>query len=177
MRGCCRTVLLGVGSLALACGCAPEETETPPALELTGRVVDAAEILDEQFEKNLTQRLELLEQDTNVQLVIATIPDLQGYDISDYGYQLGRDWGIGDAERNDGLMILVAPNERKVRIEVGLGLEGLVKDEEAAEIIRTGILPKFRTGDFENGISQGVDGLIVEVTPIEPKPAELKEAA
>jgi len=156
-------------ALALTGACAAEtDTVAPaPALELTGRVVDAAEILDEQFEQALTQRLELLEQETSVQLVVVTTPDLRDQLIADYSLDLANAWGVGDAERNDGLLILVAPNERKVRIEVGLGLEGLVEDEEASKIISTAILPSFRTGDYENGIINGVDGLIVEVTPIE----------
>ncbi len=172
MRGHRLTILFAVAPLVLTSGCANEEVVTPPALELTGRVVDAADILDEQFEQDLTERLALLEQDTDVQLVVVTTPDLMGQMIDVYSLELANNWGIGDAERNDGLMILVAPNERKVRIEVGLGLEDIIKDEEAAEIIQTGVLPNFRAGDFAGGIAKGVDGLIAEVTPV-----ELKEAA
>ena len=92
--------------------------------------------------------------------------------MAEYSVDLGRSWGIGDADRDDGLLLVVAPNERKVRIEVGYGLEASVRDEEAAEIIQEAILPSFRQGDYETGIRQGVDQLIVEVTPY-----ELKEAA
>jgi uncharacterized protein len=94
----------------------------PQFPELTGRVVDNADILTPEAEAALTAKLAALETQTQRQLVVATVPDLQGYDISDYGYQLGRAWGLGDAERNDGALLLVAPNDRKVRIEVGYGL-------------------------------------------------------
>ncbi|MDX1704717.1 MAG: TPM domain-containing protein, partial [Altererythrobacter ishigakiensis] len=107
--------------------------------ELTGRVVDAANIIDDATEAELAQELAALEAQSQRQLVIATIPDLQGYDITDYGYQLGREWGIGDAERNDGALLIVAPNERKVRIEVGYGLEGYLTDAYSALIIQNAI--------------------------------------
>ncbi|MEP3110679.1 MAG: TPM domain-containing protein [Erythrobacter sp.] len=134
--------------------------------------MDAAEILTPQFEDQLTTRLAELEAETKVQLVVAATPDLKGHDISDYSFELANAWGIGSKERNDGLMVLVAPKERKVRIEVGLGLEASVKDEEAAKIVEEAIIPAFQNGDFEKGISRGVDRLIIEVSP-----AQLKEAA
>ncbi|QUL39303.1 TPM domain-containing protein [Erythrobacter sp. JK5] len=168
-----RLFLIGCAAL-LAAGCAAEADDSAiaPALELTGRVVDAASILSPAFEAETTAVLEQLESDTGVQLVVATTPDLQGYEINDYSLNLARSWGLGSKERDDGLLILVAPNERKVRIEVGRGLEASVKDEEAASIIQDGILPHFREGDFEAGLRAGVDGLMKEVTPY-----ELKEAA
>ncbi len=155
-------------------GCAAEAEEPavePPALERTGRVVDAAGILSPEFEKQLTEKLLMLEQDTLVQLVVTTTPDLEGRDISEYSLDLANDWGLGSEERNDGMVILVAPNERTVRIEVGRGLEASVKDEEAAEIIRRVMIPQFENGDFEIGIDAGVDSLIVEVTPYQSKEA------
>ncbi|MEZ5695109.1 MAG: TPM domain-containing protein [Sphingomonadaceae bacterium] len=154
-------------------GCAAKgDAPPPPALELTGRVVDAADIIATPVEAQLTSQLEQLEADTGVQLVVATTPSLEGKDILVYSVDLARAWGIGDAKRNDGLMLLVAPNEREVRIEVGYGLESTVKDEEADEILQQAVLPEFRKGSFERGIMQGVDRLILEVTP-----AEMKEAA
>ena len=86
---------------------------------LSGRVVDEANLLSPEAERSLTARLQALEESTGRQMVVATIPDLQGYPIEDYGYQLGRSWGIGDAKRDDGVLLIVAPNDRKVRIEVG----------------------------------------------------------
>ncbi|MCB2013813.1 MAG: YgcG family protein [Sphingobium sp.] len=125
--------------------------------ELTGRVVDAANILDPAQEAALTAKLENLEQQSQRQLVVATIPDLQGYEIADYGYRLGDHWGVGDKERDDGVILIVAPNDRKVRIEVGYGLEGILPDILAGRIIRNAIIPRFKADDYPGGISAGVD--------------------
>lgn len=169
-----RTFLSVVAALALsACAADAEEGPAPPpALELTGRVVDAAGILSTDFERELTGRLAKLEDETQVQLVVATTPDLADRAIADYSLDLARAWGIGHADRSDGLLLLVAPAERKVRIEVGRGLEASVKDEVTAQILRDDVLPQFGTGDFESGIRVGVDALAGEVTP-----SNLKEAA
>jgi uncharacterized protein len=91
---------------------------------LTGRVVDEAAVLDQAAEARLTAKLADLEAKTTTQLVVVTLRSLQDYDIADYGYQLGRHWGIGQKGKNNGAMLMVAPTERKVRIEVGYGLEG-----------------------------------------------------
>lgn len=133
-----------------------------PALD-GQRVVDEANIIDAGTEAELTQKLEALEQQSQRQLVVVTLPDLQGYDIAYYGYQLGREWGIGDAERNDGALLIVAPNERKVRIEVGYGLEGYLTDAYSALIIQNAILPRFREGDMPGGIVAGTDAIITQL--------------
>ncbi|MBU2586947.1 MAG: YgcG family protein [Alphaproteobacteria bacterium] len=135
----------------------------PAFPELTGRVVDNADILSPEAEARLAAKLEALETQSQRQLVVATIPDLQGYDISDYGYQLGRAWGLGDAQRNDGALLLIAPNDRKVRIEVGYGLEGYLTDALSALIIQNQILPAFRDGDFPGGIEAGTDAIITQL--------------
>ena len=168
-----RPILASVAALLLAGACAADQSPQPEsALELTGRVVDAAEILEPDFEAELTQTLAQLEEDTLVQLVIATTPDLEGQSIEEYSLDLARGWAIGSAQRDDGLLVLIAPNERKVRIEVGYGLEASVKDEEAAQIIQDDMLPSFRNEDFQSGVAAGVERLIQEVTPI-----QLEEAA
>ncbi|TNE51102.1 MAG: methanol dehydrogenase, partial [Sphingomonadales bacterium] len=131
--------------------------------ELSGRVVDEANIIPDEVEQQLTQQLEALEQQSQRQLVVATVPDLQGYDISDYGYQLGRYWGIGDAERNDGALLIVAPNERKVRIEIGYGLEGIMTDALSSLIIQNQIVPRFRDGDMPGGIVAGTNALVQQL--------------
>lgn len=131
--------------------------------ELTGRVVDNADLLTPEAEAALSAKLEALEAQSQRQLVVATVPDLQGYDIADYGYQLGRAWGLGDAERNDGALLLVAPNDKKVRIEVGYGLEGYLTDALSALIIQNQILPRFRDGDFPGGIEAGTDAIIAQL--------------
>ncbi|MXO62193.1 TPM domain-containing protein [Qipengyuania oceanensis] len=132
----------------------------PSFPELTGRVVDNADLLSPEEEAQLTAQLEGLETRTQRQLVVATIPDLEGYDIADYGYQLGRAWGIGDAERNDGALLIVAPNDRKVRVEIGYGLEGVMTDALSSVIIQQDILPRFRDGDMAGGIIAGTDALV-----------------
>ncbi|MEP6241014.1 TPM domain-containing protein, partial [Erythrobacter sp.] len=130
---------------------------------LSGRVVDTADIIPADVEAQLTAKLEALETQSQRQLVVTTVPNLQGYDISDYGYQLGREWGLGDAERNDGALLIVAPNDRKVRIEVGYGLEGYLTDALSSVIIQNEVLPRFRDGDMPGGIVSGTDAIIAQL--------------
>ena len=131
---------------------------------LTGRVVDAANILSPQVETDLTTKLETLERTTGRQLVVATVSDLQGYEIEDYGYQLGRAWGIGEKGKNTGAILLVAPNERKVRIEVGYGLEPILTDALSSVIIQTVVLPKFKAGDLPGGVTAGTDAIVQQLS-------------
>jgi len=130
---------------------------------LTGRVVDAANVIPADQEARLGEKLAALEAGTQRQLVVVTLPDLQGYDIADYGYRLGRHWGIGDKERNDGALLIVAPKERKVRIEVGYGLEGILTDGLSSLIINQSIVPRFKAGDMPGGIEAGVDALVAQL--------------
>lgn len=132
--------------------------------KLTGRVVDGANLLDPQQEAQLEAKLSGLEKQSGRQLVIATLPDLQGYDIADYGYRLGRAWGIGSKELNNGALLIVAPKERKVRIEVGYGLEGILTDALSSRIIRNTIVPRFKANDYPGGIAAGTDALIQLLT-------------
>jgi uncharacterized protein len=128
---------------------------------LSGRVVDAANLLSPEVEAQLSARLQALEATSSDQLVVATVPSLQGYEIEEYGYRLGRAWQIGQGERlNNGVILLVAPNERKVRIEVGYGLEGVLTDFLTGQVIRNDILPAFKAGDMQGGIVAGANGLI-----------------
>ena len=143
---------------------------------LTGRVVDGAHILSDQTKSDLDQKLAGLESRTSRQLVVVTLPSLQGYDISDYGYQLGRAWGIGQAKLNNGVLLIVAPVEHKVRIEVGYGLEPILTDALSELIIQQAVLPKFRSGDFNGGIEAGADALIQQLS-LDPSAAEAKAAA
>jgi uncharacterized protein len=143
---------------------------------LTGRVVDNGNLLSAAKEQALTARLEALERDTTDQVVIVTVPDLQGYEIEEYGYQLGRAWGIGQADKNNGVLLIVAPNERKVRIEVGYGLEPVLTDALSALIIQNEILPSFREGFYERGIEQGVDAIDSQLR-LDPAEAQARAAA
>jgi uncharacterized protein len=129
----------------------------------TAPVVDAAEIIPPDVEADLTAKLDQFEETNQRQFVVATIADLQGYDIADYGYQLGRHWGLGDKENDDGVLLIVAPNERKVRIEVGYGLEPVLTDGLSALIIQRQILPRFRDGDMPGGIVVGTDAIIQQL--------------
>jgi uncharacterized protein len=127
---------------------------------LTGRVVDDAHILDAGARAGIERKLADFETKSGRQVVVATLPSLQGYEIEDYGYRLGRQWGIGQKGSNNGAVLIVAPNERRVRIEVGYGLEGTLTDAVSRLIIENGILPRFRVGDFSGGIQRGVDDII-----------------
>jgi uncharacterized protein len=132
----------------------------PSFPELRGRVVDQAKLLSPATRTDLEQKLASHEKNTSNQLVVVTLNSLQGYSIADYGYQLGRHWGIGQGELDNGVLLIVAPNERRVRIEVGYGLEGRLTDALANDIIQHRILPEFRRNHAEAGIVAGVEGIL-----------------
>jgi len=127
---------------------------------LSGRVVDEADILSAATRATLTQKLADFETKTTDQLVVVTLKSLQGTSIEDFGYQLGRHWQIGQKDKNNGVLLIVAPGEHKVRVEVGYGLEGTLTDAVSRLIIENGILPRFRANDFPGGIARGVDDII-----------------
>lgn len=131
--------------------------------DLTGRVVDQAQLLDPTQEASLSAQLEAHEAQTSNQIVVVTIANLEGYAIADYANQLGRTWQIGTAENNNGVILLIAPASRKVRIEVGYGLEGALTDSLSSIIIQREILPAFRDNDYPTGISQGISAIIQAV--------------
>lgn len=143
--------------LLLAATVAQAALEFPP---LTGRVVDNANLLDGQSKAQLTQMLQAHEQATGEQVVVVTLPNLQGANIEDYGYQLGRHWGIGQKGKDNGALLIVARDERKLRIEVGYGLEDRLTDAQSSVIINQLITPAFKRGDFSQGISAGVAAMI-----------------
>jgi len=138
------------------------QTLTFPAL--TGRVVDDAGILDAGARATLTEKLAALETKTSDQLVVATVKSLQGTSVEDYGNRLFREWKLGQGAKNNGVLLLVAPNDRKVRIEVGYGLEGTLPDAVSKLIIENGVIPRFRVNDFVGGITRGVDDVIQVLT-------------
>jgi len=127
---------------------------------LTGRIVDGANILSLGAEQQLEQAFTDYERRTSNQIVVATVPALQGLTIEDYGVQLGRHWKIGQKDKDNGLLLIVAPNEREVRIEVGYGLEGVMTDALANQIITSIILPHFREGRMEEGVMRGADAIL-----------------
>ena len=127
---------------------------------LTGRVVDQADVLPAADEADMTAMLEAHEQKTTNQVVVATVASLGGDSIEEYGVALGRAWGIGQAEKDNGVILLVAPTEREVRIEVGYGLEGELTDAITKLIIEGSILPRFRAGDLPGGVRRGVEDVL-----------------
>ena len=130
---------------------------------LTGRVVDDAHVLSPDIQASLTAKLAALEAKTGDQLVVVTLPSLQGMEISDYGYQLGRAWGIGQKGKNTGALFIVAPAEKKVRVEVGYGLEPVLTDAMSSVILTGQVLPRFRQGDIPGGVVAGTDALIQQL--------------
>lgn len=126
---------------------------------LTGRVVDRADILSPDEEANLTRKLESIERETSVQFVIATIPSLEGEPIEDYSIRLAEQWKIGQKGLDNGAIVLVVPSERRVRIEVGYGLEGVIPDGLAGRIIRERIAPAFQQENYYQGLLAAVEGL------------------
>lgn len=151
--------------------------------ELTGRVVDQANILSPATETELTRRLAEWEEKSSDQIVVVTVASLGDLTIERYGVELGRAWGIGVDEGTDGFsldngaILLVAPNDRQVRIEVGYGLEGTLTDALTSTIIQRGILPAFRSGDFDHGVATGVDGMLAVLEGEEAEWMERRERA
>ncbi len=164
-----------VGWLGLAGAVMAQTARQPDFPPLSGRVVDQARLLSPEAETALTAKLEALERDTSDQLVVVTVESLQGQEIETYGYQLGRAWGIGQAEDDNGVLLIVAPEERKVRIEVGYGLEPVLTDALSALIIHNEILPSFREGYFERGIQRGVDAIDAQLR-LDPAEAQARAA-
>ena len=142
---------------------ATDSSTGPRFPQLTGRVVDAANVIPADAEARLDSQLAGLEAQSRRQLVVVTLASLNGYEISDYGYQLGRAWGIGSKDKNDGALLIVAPNERKLRIEVGYGLEPVLTDGLSSLIISQQIVPKFKAGDMPGGIEAGADAIIAQL--------------
>ena len=143
----------------------PATAQTFP--KFTGLVVDAANVLPDATKADLTAKLQTLQKDTNRQLVVATIPDLQGDPIDDYGYKLGRAWGVGLKGVNNGAILFVAPNEpaghRGPRIEVGYGLEPILTDALSSVIINQQMMPKLQAKDVPGAMEAGTDAIIQQL--------------
>ena len=153
-----RAILAAIAWVGLTCAVA---AATPPTSSLSfpalsGRVVDQAGLLNAADQASLTDSLAALESKTADQLVVVTLASLQGTTIEDYGYQLGRHWGIGQKDKDSGVLLIVAAADHAVRIEVGYGLEGVLTDAATKTIIDADILPRFKAGDFPGGIKAGV---------------------
>lgn len=131
---------------------------------LSGRIVDQANIISQQTREALEPKLAELEAKSGIQLVVATVNSLEGQEIEPYANQLFRFWKLGEKDRNNGVLLLVAPHERRVRIEVGYGLEGTLTDALSAVIISNAMTPRFKAGDFSGGIARGVEDIITVLT-------------
>ncbi len=131
---------------------------------LTGRVVDDAHILSAVTTADLERKLASLEQKSGIQLVVATVSSLNGEEIEPYANALFRTWKLGEAKQNNGVLLLIAPKERRMRIEVGYGLEGTLTDAVSSVIIANAIAPRFKAGDFDGGVTRGVDDIITALT-------------
>ena len=125
-----------------------------------GRITDLANIIDSATESELDSRLDQLEQRTSSEIAVVTVPSLDGVPIEDYAVRLFKEWGIGQAQTDNGVLVLVAPNEREMRIEVGYGLEGILPDGLAGQIIRENFTPRFRDNDYDGGIRDGLNRVI-----------------
>ena len=162
MRLLARLWLLLAVTLMTASGAA---AQTFP--KFTGLVVDAANVLPDATKADLTTKLEALQRDTHRQLVVATIPDLQGYPIEDYGYRLLRSWGVGLKDVNNGAILFIAPNEpaghRGPRVEVGYGLEPVLTDAFSSVTINTQMMPRLKAGDVPGAMTAGTDALISQL--------------
>ena len=134
----------------------------PP--ELTGRIVDQADIIPAATRSTIEPKLADLETKSGIQLVVATVNSLNGEEIEPYANELFRSWKLGEKTKNNGVLLLVAPKEKRVRIEVGYGLEGTLTDALSTVIISNAIAPRFKVGDFGDGISRGVDDIISVLT-------------
>ncbi|MFM2423202.1 MAG: hypothetical protein RL291_1732 [Pseudomonadota bacterium] len=152
-RSVAQALALIVLALLLSIGGAEAQPKFP---ELTGRIVDEMGILTAADREELAATLRQLEGKSSDQIVVYVTKSLQGYPIEDFGYQLGRAWKIGQQGTNNGIVLIVAPNEKKVRIEVGRGLEPQMTDVMSGLIVQNAILPAFRRGDFPGGIKAGV---------------------
>ncbi|MBM3927073.1 MAG: TPM domain-containing protein [Sphingomonadales bacterium] len=152
---------IALALILLFAAAVPASAQTFP--RFTGFVVDAADILPPDVEASLTQTLDRLQQDTKRQLIVATVPSLQGYTIEDYGYRLGRAWGVGLEDADNGAILLVAPNDRRVRVEVGRGLEPILTDALSSVTINQEILPRFRDGDMAGGVVAGTDAIVAQL--------------
>lgn len=159
-----------VFAAALLWGAVVQAAPQIPAL--SGRVVDSANILSLSTEAQLTQQLAAHEASTSNQLVVLTVPDLQGYAIADFALETARSWQLGQKDINNGVLLLIARDERKIRIEVGYGLEGDLTDARSKRIIQKVIRPAFKQGKFNSGVTAGADAIIGTIEGTYTPPAD-----
>ena len=152
--------LLMLAAVPASAAQGPLDAGIPPFPALTGPVVDDAHLLPGDVLEQLSRKLAAYSQANGTQVVVVTLATLDGYPIDDYGYQLGRHWGIGQKGKNNGVLLIVDSGERQMRIEVGYGLEGTLTDAQSFLIIHNVITPRFRKGDYAGGITAGTDAIL-----------------
>lgn len=141
---------------------------------LSGRVTDLAGLIDAETEERIEQRLAALEKSRGAQVAVLTIASLEGRPIEDYGLEVAETWGLGRAEADDGILFLVARDDRRMRIEVGYGLEAELTDAESGRILRNVVTPRFQGGDFSGGIEAGVDAIAGALEGTTEPPVEVE---
>ncbi len=147
------TLILG---LLLLSASGLKALEVPPA---TGYVNDRAGILSSSTKQQLEQGLREFEQSDSTQLVVLTVPSLEGEVLEEYSLKVAEKWGIGQRDKDNGALLLIARDERKIRIEVGYGLEGQLTDLLTGRIIDQEITPRFRSGDYDGGVVAGISAM------------------
>ena len=152
-----------------------KESSKSPAL--TGRVVDQAGILSPAVKAELETALAAHENNTTNQVVVVTLESLNGANIEEYSLELGRRWGIGQKGKDNGVLLVVAPNDKQIRIEVGYGLEGILTDALSSNIINYYIIPEFKKGDIQNGIKIGTQKIIALLEGDESAKKEIEAQA
>ena len=145
---------------ALSLGAHAQQADVP---YLTGRVVDNAEILKPDTRKRLAETLRRHEQKTTNQIAVLTVTTLQGDSVEEYAVRVFEQWKLGQKGKDNGVLLVVAPQDRRMRIEVGYGLEGVLPDATAARIIRNVMTPRFKEGNYDGGIVQGVEAIIAQL--------------
>ncbi len=164
-------------SVLLLCSATQMARADEPALlfpPMTGSVVDAAQMLDNPTTARLSTMLGEHEQATGERVVVVTLVDLQGTTIEDYGTRLGKAWGMGSKGKGNGALLIVSRDNRKVRIEVGTGLQGRLNEAQSSMIINMLVTPEFREGNFATGIERGAQAMIAALgghVPDDPDPS------
>jgi len=146
--------------LAAASTAAAQMADVP---YLTGRVVDNAEILDSDTRRRIVDTLRRHEQKTGNQVAVLTVPTIHGEGVEEYAVRVFEQWKLGQKGKDNGVLVVVVPQDRRMRIEVGYGLEGVLTDAHASRIIRNLMTPRFRDGDFSGGIARGVDAIVAQL--------------
>jgi len=155
-----RRAALLLSALALAATLPANGAEVP---YLTGRVVDNAEILGPETRQRIAAELQAHEKKTSNQVVVLTVPTLGGESVEEYAVRAFAQWKLGQKGKENGVLVVVVPQDRRMRIEVGYGLEGTLTDLAASRIIRDVMTPRFRSGDYDGGIAQGVTAVIAHL--------------